>query len=189
MSRILFLNQPSIGHLNTLLSIASQMKEDGHEVSFLVPGIMRSKMNTQNLGPGGAVPYLIQKNDIAVNVIRPHFSLAVSAIILPFMSGYNETVYALDMFSKGIVYYTKSILKAIESNKPDIMVSDFTFFASSVAAELISFASFLMRIVDGQAVKLATEHPAQKFIGDPDEADPAAINELMGRQRPGLWLW
>lgn len=136
MSRILFLNQPSIGHLNALLSIASQMKEDGHEVSFLVPGIMGSKMNTQNLGPGGAIPYLIQKNDITVNVIRPHFSLALLAIILPFMSGHNETVYALDMFSKGIVYYTKSILKAIESSKPDIMVSDFAFFASSVAAEL-----------------------------------------------------
>lgn len=136
MSRILFLNQPSIGHLNTLLSIASQMKEDGHEVRFIVPGIMGSKMNAQNWGPGGAVPYLIQTNNIAVNVIRPHFSLALSAIILPFMSGYNETVYALDMFSKGIVYYTKNILKAIESMKPDLMVSDFAFFASSIAAEL-----------------------------------------------------
>lgn len=112
------------------------MKEDGHEVSFLVPGIPGSKLNTQNLGPGGVVPYLIQKNDIAVNVIWPHFSLALSAVILPFRSGYNETVYALEMFSKGIVYYTKSILKAFEVNKPDIMVSDFTFFASSVAAEL-----------------------------------------------------
>lgn len=136
MSRILFLNQPSIGHLNTLLSIATQMKEDGHEVSFLAPGIIGSKINTQNLGPGGAVPYLIQKNNIAVNVIRPHFSLALSAIILPFMPGYNETAYALDMFSRGIVYYTKNILKAIESEKPDIMVSYFAFFASSVAAEL-----------------------------------------------------
>lgn len=136
MSRILFLNQPSIGHLNTLLSIASQMKDDGHEVSFLVPGIMGSKMNTQNLGSGGAVPYLIQKNDIAVNVIRLHFSLALSAIILPFMSGYNETVYALDTFSKGVVYYTKRILNFIESNKPDILVTDFAFFPSSLAAEL-----------------------------------------------------
>ncbi len=136
MSRILFLNQPSIGHLNTLLSIASQMKEDGHEVSFIVPGIMGSKMNAQNLGPGGAVPYLIQKNDIVVDVIRPHLSLALSAIILPFLSGYRETVYAVDMFSKGIAYYTRGILKAIESSQPDIMVSDFAFFASSVAAEL-----------------------------------------------------
>lgn len=130
------MSQPSIGHLNTLLSVASQMKEDGHEVRFLVPGIVGSKLNTQNLGPGGAVPYLIQKNGIAVDVIWPHFSLALSALILPFRSGYNETVHALEMFSKGIEYYTKSILKALEVNKPDIMVSDFTFFASSVAAEL-----------------------------------------------------
>lgn len=36
MSKILFLSHPTIGHLNTLLSIAIQMKEDGHDVRFLV---------------------------------------------------------------------------------------------------------------------------------------------------------
>jgi MGT family glycosyltransferase len=52
------------------------------------------------------------------------------------MSGYSETVYTVDMFSKGIAYYVKSIVKAIASDRPDIIVSDFTFFASSVAADL-----------------------------------------------------
>lgn len=34
MSRILFLNQPTVGHLNTLLTIALQMQADGHTVHF-----------------------------------------------------------------------------------------------------------------------------------------------------------
>ncbi len=39
MSKVLFLNQPTIGHLNTLLTIALQMRENGHQVHFLVPSV------------------------------------------------------------------------------------------------------------------------------------------------------
>lgn len=39
MVKALFLTHPTIGHLNTLLTIALKMREDGHQVHFLVPGL------------------------------------------------------------------------------------------------------------------------------------------------------
>lgn len=38
MSDIAFLCHPTVGHLNTLLSMALRMKEDGHRTRFFIPG-------------------------------------------------------------------------------------------------------------------------------------------------------
>ena len=38
MSKVIFLTHPTIGHLNSLLTIALKMRENGHDIQFVVPG-------------------------------------------------------------------------------------------------------------------------------------------------------
>lgn len=136
MSKIIFLNQPSVGHLNTLLSIACQMKADGHSVRFLVPGIQGIRTGIQILDAGNAIPDMIARNGLAFDRLPPHPSLVWNACLLPFKSGYDETVHAFDMFFKGIEHYTRHILGFLEKYSPDILVTDFAFPATSLAAEI-----------------------------------------------------
>jgi MGT family glycosyltransferase len=138
MSRVLFLNQPSVGHLNTLLTIALQMKEDGHEPSFLVPGIKSngSDSKIEVFKTAALIPSLIQKNGLAVNLVKPPLLTALLGFLLPFASGYNEFMLAMELGSTGLQHYTSLILKHLEQNKPDMLVTDFAFFSAYLAAEI-----------------------------------------------------
>lgn len=136
MSKILFLNQPTVGHLNTLLSIAIQMKEDGHDVRFLVPGLQGIKTNIQILDIGFAIPERIKRNGLICELMPPPLSVIWNAVGLPLKSGYAEIIHALNMFSKGIEHYTRHILKFVEIYRPDALVTDFAFPAASVAADI-----------------------------------------------------
>lgn len=136
MSKILFLNQPTVGHLNTLLSIAIQMKDDGHDVCFLVPGVQGIRTNIQILDTGFAVPERIKRNGLMCELMPPPLSVIWSAVGLPLKSGYAEIIHALNMFSEGIEHYTRHILKFIEVYRPDVLVTDFAFPATSLAADI-----------------------------------------------------
>jgi MGT family glycosyltransferase len=136
MSKIIFLNQPSVGHLNTLLSIASQMKGDGHSVRFLVPGVQGVRTGIQILDTGNAIPNRITRNGLVFDLIPPHLSLIWNAFLLPFKSGHDETIHAFNMFFKGIEHYTRYVLEFIERYCPNILVTDFAFPAASLAAEI-----------------------------------------------------
>lgn len=125
-----------MGHLNTLLSIASQMKEDGHVVRFLVPVIQGVKTGIQVFDTGIAIPERIKRNNLAYDLIPPHLSLIWNSFLLPLKSGHSETVHAFSMFYSGIEHYTAHVLKYIKKYKPDILVTDFAFPAASLAAEI-----------------------------------------------------
>lgn len=135
MSKVLFLNHPSIGHLNTLLTIALQMKEDGHSPEFLVPGLKGSESTIEILKIATLIPNLIQKAGLSVEVLSPPLLAGLLAPLLPFVSGYNEFMFAIEISSIGIEKYTHSIIKYIQKNKPDVMVTDFTFYPAYIAAE------------------------------------------------------
>jgi len=136
MSSVLFLNQPAVGHLNTLLGIARQMKADGHRVHFLVPGARVRKTNIKILDIGLQIPDRIKAYGLGCDVIPLSFSALWNAVRLPFKSGYDEIIHALNMFSRGIEHYTHHILKFIESYRPTILVTDFAFPAASLAADM-----------------------------------------------------
>jgi len=136
MSKAIFLNQPTVGHLNTLLSIASQMKDDGHSVRFVVPSIRGVRTGIQVFDTGSAIPDRITRNGLVCDLIPPHLSLVWDAFLLPYKSGYEETTYAFNMFYKGIEHNTRYVLKFIETDCPDILVTDFAFPAASLAAEI-----------------------------------------------------
>ncbi|MBI5354542.1 MAG: hypothetical protein HZB50_18025 [Chloroflexi bacterium] len=136
MSKLLFLIQPTVGHLNALLSIAMQMQDDGHDVRFSVPVIHEIRTNIQILDTGLAIPDRIRRNGLACELIPPHLSLVWNAIGLPYKSGHNEVLHAFNMFSQGLEHYTKHILKLIEIYRPDVLVTDFAFPATSIAADI-----------------------------------------------------
>jgi MGT family glycosyltransferase len=136
MSKVIFLNQPSVGHLNTLLSIASQMKEEGHSVRFLVPGVDGLRTGIQIFDTGNTISSKIMQNGLVCDHIPPHLSLIWNAFLLPYKSGYEETIHAFNMFYEGIEHNTRYVLKFIERYSPDALVTDFAFPAASLAAEI-----------------------------------------------------
>lgn len=136
MSRVLFLNQPTVGHLNTLLSIATQMRDDGHDVRFLVPGLQGIKTNIQIFDTGFTIPDRIKRNGIPCDLVPPPLSVMWKAIVLLYKSGHDEALHAYDLFTTGLIHYTRHILKLIEIHRPEVMVTDFAFPATSLVADV-----------------------------------------------------
>ncbi len=136
--KVLFLTQPAVGHLNTLLSIASQMKADGHAVHFLLPGMRGAKTNVQILDTITQLPDILDKNDIPYDLIPLAFPMIWGGLLWPLKSGYAEFTHAVSIFSQGVAHYTRHILKFIEKNPPDVLVTDFAFVAAGLAAEVMN---------------------------------------------------
>ncbi len=137
MSRVIFLNQPSVGHVTTLLNIATQMKEDGHQVSFIVPGMRLPRTYLQVIDTALAIPAMIRANDIPVEVIRPPLAVFWEGIFLPTKTGYEEILAATHFLSVGVEHYARRIVKMIEEDPPDTIVTDFAFLGASLAAEIL----------------------------------------------------
>lgn len=147
MSRVLFLNQPTVGHLNTLLSIATQMRDDGHDVRFLVPGLQGIKTNIQIFDTGFTIPDRIKRNGIPCDLVPPPLSVMWKAIVLLYKSGHDEALHAYDLFTTGLIHYTRHILKLIEIHRPEVMVTDFAFPATSLVADVAKSLMCLFIIV------------------------------------------
>jgi MGT family glycosyltransferase len=112
------------------------MQDDGHDVRFSVPVIHETRTNIQILDTGLAIPNRIKRNGLICELIPPHPSLVWGAIGLPYKSGHNEVIHAFNMFSKGLEHYTRHILNLIEKYHPDVLVTDFAFPATSIAADI-----------------------------------------------------
>jgi MGT family glycosyltransferase len=137
MSTVLFLNQPTTGHLNVLLTIALQMRDDDHKVQFLIPGKkIALDPPFQVLKDAMSLSKTIERHGISVDVILPPITTLIKAIRVPYTSGYNEFSLVVGLSSIGAAYYTKRILKFLTSIQPDVLVSDFAFFPAYFAAEL-----------------------------------------------------
>jgi MGT family glycosyltransferase len=139
MARLLFLNQPTVGHLNTLLTIAMQMKEDGHTVHFLIPGTDKRipQLNLSALQTARSIPTMIEKKGVTFDLleIRPSPGLLFSVMRLPLSTGYDEFLAAIDLFTHSLESLSNRIIEFLGSYKPDALVSDFGFPATSIAAD------------------------------------------------------
>lgn len=121
MSTFLFTAQPSIGHLNPMLTIARQLQSDGHTIAF-----------------AGTAPARIEKGITASGFrffnLRPSVS-TLGLLLLPFTSGYVETFMAIRLFFSGLSYYAQAIGRILDEFRPDVVVSDFSFHGACLAAE------------------------------------------------------
>jgi MGT family glycosyltransferase len=138
VSKIAFLSQASVGHVNTLLVIALQMKDDGNNIEFILPVDEKEKINIQIFQTARSIIDKVSSTGIKVLTVRPAVSTAFDAFMLPFAKGYDEVKRALSLFSRGIEHYVENILSLLKNNKPDALVSDFSFFSAHIVAELLN---------------------------------------------------
>lgn len=128
------------GHFNPLFSIALQMQADGHQVKFLVPGSQGVNLNIGTLKNAAAIPKILEKNGIPVDVISLPIPLAATFLlatsVAPKLSGYNELQFLLRLLPTGLKYITQQVIQHIEQWQPDAIATDFTFLASYLAAEI-----------------------------------------------------
>lgn len=136
MSKILFINQPAMGHLTTLQSIAARMQADGHTIHFVVPGMRENRANPHLTETIFEIQKILKQNNFPVDIIPPALTTLPAAMLLPYKSGYDEITHLINLFSQGIEHYTRYILKFMETYQPDVIVTDFAFLASSIAAEI-----------------------------------------------------
>lgn len=141
--RVLFLNQASTGHVNTLLAMALQMRKEGHYVRFLLPGTKLPLKRIQGLvdsvrmfQAATAVPRSLDSYDLPYDIITVPVTVGLQSIMLPYATGYGETRYAFDLMSRGMGHYTRHIVNYLEQDDFDVLVSDFAFPASHIAAEI-----------------------------------------------------
>ena len=109
--RILFLSQPSTGHVNTLLAMALQVRAEGHYVHFLLPGsrlpfrmIQLVADRFRMLQAATVVPHFLASYNLPFDIVTVPMTVGLKSILLSCATGYRGTRYAFDLMSKGTGY-------------------------------------------------------------------------------------
>ena len=121
MSTFLFSAQPSMGHLNPLLTISRQIQSEGHTIVVASPATTQSEN-------------VITTSGFRFVKIRPSLS-SLGLLFLPFTSGYAETFIAIRLFFNGLSHYARATGQVLDDLQPDAVVSDFSFVGACLAAE------------------------------------------------------
>ncbi|WNG39724.1 glycosyltransferase family 1 protein [Archangium violaceum] len=137
MSDIAFLCHPTVGHLNTLLSTALRMKEDGHRTRFFIPGgpALPFRLRPDILNNVVDVPAMVERAGLPLERLRPALGVIFHAIRLARSSGYEESRIALKLFTAGVEATTRDILRRLERQPAEVLVTDFAFYPALLAAE------------------------------------------------------
>jgi len=134
MAKILFVNHASVGHLSTLLNIAVAMKEEGHVVRFIMPGA-DGLPRLQIFAVASAVPEMVRRAGLPVETMPPTLPLLFNAARLPGKTGHAETRHAVGLAATSLEHFAGCLKASIARDRPDVIVTDFGFPASSIAAD------------------------------------------------------
>jgi MGT family glycosyltransferase len=137
MSHVAFLCQPTVGHLNTLMSTALRMTADGHTARFFIPSGPRLpfRLRPDILNNVVDVPAMVERAGLPLERLSLSPATAFHAILLSRSSGYPEVRRAWHLFTAGMESGVKDILRRLERQRPDVIVLDFAFYAAQLAAE------------------------------------------------------
>jgi len=137
MSDIAFLCHPTVGHLNTLLATALRMKAEGHRTRFFIPGApsLGFRLKPDILNNVVDVPAMVERAGLPLERLRPALGVIFHAIRLARSSGYEESRIALKLFTAGAEATTRDILRRLERQPADVLVTDFAFYPAIFAAE------------------------------------------------------
>jgi MGT family glycosyltransferase len=140
MSDIAFLCHPTVGHLNTLLSIALRMRAEGHSVRFLIPSVpsLGFRLRPDILNNAVDVPASVERVGLPIERLFLPPATAFHAILLSRSSGYAEVKRAWALFTGGLGSLTRTVLRGFERQRPDVVVVDFAFPAGLLAAEKLN---------------------------------------------------
>lgn len=140
MSKIIFFAQPTVGHTNAMLNIAVKLKGLGHDIKFIVP--IAEKMSPKILDKmpnfiktSLAIPEKIKANGIDYISMDIPIKQGLGFWVLPLAKGFEETQFAVKVFSTSLYKYSKEIEKIVLDEKPDAIVNDFFFIAPYIVAE------------------------------------------------------
>ncbi|MBI2570817.1 MAG: glycosyltransferase family 1 protein [Candidatus Schekmanbacteria bacterium] len=122
MSSFVFAAQSGMGHLNPLLAIADRLVKGGHEVEFVYSEPRR-------------VGDVIAARGYSARYVRPPLSQLPMAL-LPYLSGFAETSFAMRMFFAGAGPFGRAIAGLLRDRPIDCAVADFAFPGLGLAAEL-----------------------------------------------------
>jgi MGT family glycosyltransferase len=137
MSDIAFLCHPTVGHLNTLLSIGLRMTSEGHSARYFIPGgpDLGFRLRPDILNNVIDVPAAVERQGLPVERLPPALGVIYHAILLSRTHGSAELRRALKLFASGMLGTTKHILRRLERRPADALVVDFFFFPALLAAE------------------------------------------------------
>jgi MGT family glycosyltransferase len=135
--KYLFLANPAIGHIISLISIGTRMIESGHEILFMIPGIPNKKIRTTLKKVEFSIPDKLEAKNIPCKVIP--VSIRQCYIGLSLSKKHNKkepvTVSSVRIFLAGAKKYISFIEKALEEFKPDAIIYDFTFLPAIAVSE------------------------------------------------------
>jgi len=124
MSLFIFAVQPALGHLNPMLSIAHQMRSEGHTVIFLCPAPELIKRVVE--GNGFRL--------LGFRTIHPSL-YPLGSFLLSLPSGYMETFHAIKLCFTRLSFFTRAVRHVLDELQPAAVVSDFSFPGACLAAE------------------------------------------------------
>jgi MGT family glycosyltransferase len=138
MSDIAFLCHPTVGHLNTLLSTALKMKVEGnYNPRLFVPGApsLGFRLRPDILNNVVDVPAMVVRAGLPLERLRPALGVLFHAVRLARSMGYQETRIALELFTSGAESGAREIIRKLERNPVEVLVTDFVFYPAILAAE------------------------------------------------------
>ena len=105
-----------------------------------MPGVRAAKTHIPILDATLAAPNTLKRHGLSFDLIRPPLSVGAGMLLVPYKSGYKEIVHAMNLFSRGIEYYTRRIVTFILTPMaPDMLRRPYSpwlnLVASATAAE------------------------------------------------------
>ena len=118
--------------------MALQMREDGHQVHFLVPGWRGFKTSIQILDTAFKIPQIVRGHGIEIDLFSPP---AVGGLAQPVSASQNGLCRIAacrrpDVAGAGRLDPAHRA-RFCEKNRPDAMVVDFSLLGACLAAEIV----------------------------------------------------
>jgi MGT family glycosyltransferase len=111
----------AMGHLNPMLTIARQLRSEGHAIVFACHTLPHTEK-------------AIMANNFRLINIHPSL-YGIGLVFLPLTSGFFETFFASRIMFSGLMHYANAIKPILDEVQPDAVVSEFSFLGSCLAAE------------------------------------------------------
>jgi len=124
MSRFAFAVLPAVGHVNPMISIAHELREQGHEIIFVcfAPDVIREHVEANGFrleGIPGMPPSLFR----------------LVEFLMKFPRGYLEFLNGIGAMFSRLTYVARNVIRVLERLEPDMVVVDFTFPGACIASE------------------------------------------------------
>jgi len=138
--KIAFLSNPTVGHANYLIALATKALSQGDDICFFLPGINDRKLRRIINNPALQIPDKLENRNIPYCLLPIASSQLYRGLRVSSKRGFEEVIYALKVFNSGSKKYVNKLIELFESKKPDIIVYDYTFFPAIYVSELLNIS-------------------------------------------------